>query len=391
MPHIPALLAFSGPVGMHCLFWFLFSVIILLNVISNLFLFRKPKAPIVPNNLLPFISVLVPARNEEQVIERCVESLLDQNYPAFEVVVLDDNSEDGTYDLLCKIRDRDHRLRLLVGAQLPPGWSGKTHACWQLANASIGDYLLFTDADCLFLPDALLFAVGGAAETKSDVVSMMPDYLSLSFWERLVIPLLVTIPISFLPFFLVRGSRSRVFAAANGAFLFLSKSDYFEIDGHRAVKNELAEDIKFSQLVKQCGKTLSYMDGKNVYRVRMYENLAGIWMGFTRNLFPAFDNIWLCLLAMFIVLNLYILPLPLAITGYLLAAPWAAIAAATYLLMVASRCLIALSLDRDRLVFAALNPFSWSVAFAIAVGSIIRNRKTGAEWKGRVYRNLRGK
>jgi chlorobactene glucosyltransferase len=386
MPDTSAFSWLLTPIGLHSLFWFGVSIVLLLNAVANLWIFKKPQASIIPNDQLPFISVLVPARNEEENVEACIRSLLNQNYPRFEVIALDDNSEDSTYDILCKLRDQDYRLRVLVGSLLPEGWCGKPHACWQMANAATGEYLLFTDADCIFAPDALLFAVGGLASSNSDVVSFMPDYLAASFWEKLVIPLLVYIPIAFLPMGFVRGTRWPVFAGANGAFIFLSHDTYFDLGGHRAIRAELTEDVKFSQLVKHQGRTISYLDGKNVYKVRMYTSLSGIWNGFTRNLMPAFSNIWTCLLAMFIVLNTFILPPILAVIGYCLQKSWAILFAMTYLTTVALRLLIAIVLDRDSIVYAFLNPLSWIVAFGIACGSIWRNYKGTAEWKGRLYK-----
>ena len=151
------------------------------------------------------------------------------------------------------------------------------------------------------------------------------------FGEKLVIPLLVVIPFAFLPMAFVRGSRDPKFAAANGEIIYLSKETYFAVYGHRAVRTELAEDIKFSQLVKKRGFTLTYGDGKNVYKVRMYDGLPAIWRGFTRNLFPAFgNNGWLCGLAMLIVLNLFILPPFLASAGFFTGAAWTWLAGATY-------------------------------------------------------------
>ena len=370
----------------HVWFWFGLSVLILLNCFINLFFFRKPRVSIVPNDELPFISVLVPARNEEKVIEACVRSLLQQNYPNFEVIVLDDNSEDLTYDILCRLRDQDYRLRVLVGAQLPEGWYGKPHACWQMAKAATGEYLLFTDADCFFSPDALLFAVGGMAGSNSDVVSLMPDYVAETIWEKLTIPLLVVIPLAFLPFALVRGTSSPTFAAANGAFIFLSKQHYFEVDGHRAVKQELTEDIKFSQLVKRLGLSLSYMDGKNVYKVRIYTSINELWVGFTRILMPAFDSLGYCILGIFLTINLFILPPALAAYGYLTGQAWAPISAAAYLCAVATRLIIATAFDRDNPLMAPLNPVNWLIAFVVACGSIHRNLSGNAEWKGRRYK-----
>ena len=362
------------------------TLALVINGVIGLFVFKSPRALVTSDTLLPSISVLVPARDEERVIERCVRSLLAQNYPDFEVVVLDDNSSDATYDILCKLRDQDHRLRVLAGASLPGGWCGKPFACWQLANAARNECLLLTDADCEFAPDALLLAVGAHAEHKADVISLSPDYVAVTFWEQLLIPLLVVIPIAFLPIYMVRGSRLPVFAAANGAFIFLSRRTYFDVDGHRAVRGQLAEDVKFAQHVKRMGKTLWYGDGRRVYRVRMYESLQDIWRGFTRNLFPAFSGKLGILAATLAYLTVvFILPPVLALAGYALGAPWTLLALAPYILIVALRLGIALALRRDTLLSAVLNPLAWSITLAIAVASVVKNRKTGAEWKGRVY------
>ncbi len=364
----------------------MFTAILCINGIVNLLVFQKPKAVIASDDDLPFISVLVPARNEEQVIEACVRSLLSQNYPNFEVVVLDDNSSDATYDILCHLRDQDYRLRTLVGAALPEGWCGKPFACWQLAQAAKGEYILMTDADCEFAQDALLFAIGGLRGLRADVVSLAPDYVALTFWERLIIPILVLIPMTFLPLFLVRGSRFPVFAAANGAFLFMRRETYFEIDGHRAVKSQLAEDVKFGQLVKRCGKTIWYGDGNRVYKVRMYENLSEIWQGFTRNLFPAFSSkLQILVPTLIMLLCVFVLPPFLGIAGWMTGAPWALLAAMPYLMFVALRISIALTLERDDILYALLNPLAWSVAIVVAIGSVVKTRKSGASWKGRVY------
>ena len=163
--------------------------LMLLNALVNFVVFRKPRALVGhADQALPMVSVVVPARNEEANIEACVESLLRLNYPNFEVLVLDDNSEDTTYTRLCRLRDRDHRLRVLVGSELPTGWCGKPHACWQLAQAANGEYLLMTDADCILAPDAILMALGGLAEHRADAISLYPDVRCETFWEKLILP-----------------------------------------------------------------------------------------------------------------------------------------------------------------------------------------------------------
>lgn len=352
----------------------------------NLIAFRRPRAPVIWDEELPFVSILVPARNEEANIGACVQTLLAQNYPHFEVVVLDDQSEDETYHILTRIRDRDERLRILVGAELPEGWCGKPHACWQLAHAARGSRILFIDADCRLAPDALLMAVGAAAEHDADLVSLMPEYVNVTFWERLIVPLLIAIPFLFLPIPLVRASRHPLMAAGNGSFLFMARETYLAIGGHKSVRAELAEDVKFVQMVKRAGRTEWYGDGRLAYRVRMYHSMPQIWQGFTRNLFPAFSSKgWLMLLVIAGVMTLLVLPLPLAVVGSLTGAKWAVYAWTSYGLMAALRIGIWIRLRQDGPFYALMNPLSWAMALAIAIGSMSKVRDRRVEWKGRRY------
>ncbi|HEX5323497.1 MAG TPA: glycosyltransferase family 2 protein, partial [Capsulimonadaceae bacterium] len=333
-----------------------FAALLSANTLLNvLFFFRRPRAAMLPDHELPTISVLVPARNEERHIEACVRSLLASNYPRFEIVVLDDNSEDSTYEILCRLRDQDHRLRVLIGAELPEGWCGKPFACWQLAQAAQGDYLLFTDADCRFSPDALMLAIGAQVEHNADVVSLMPNYERMTFWEKLLLPLLAYIPLAFLPMGFVRGAKHPWFSGANGAFLFMTREVYFDLDGHRAVRTQLAEDIKFSQHVKRQGRTMWYGDGHRAYSVRMYEGLPEIWRGFTRNLYPAFShNLGLLLVVLVMVAVVFVLPIAWTGVGLALHEGWAWIVGLTYLLTVAMRLAIAVRLEWDDLFYSWL-------------------------------------
>ncbi|MDQ2686878.1 MAG: glycosyltransferase [Armatimonadota bacterium] len=359
------------------------------TALVNFIWFRKPRAIVATGGDadLPLISILVPARNEEDNIEACVRSLLRLNYPNFEVVVLDDRSTDDTYAVLCRLRDQDYRLRVLVGAEPPGGWCGKPHACWQMAQAARGEFLLLTDADCEFSPDALLLALGARAESKADVVSLVPDLKAEGFWERLIIPLQYFIIFAFLPTLLIRGSRHPWFAAANGAFLFLSRETYFAVDGHRAVRGQIAEDVKFAQHVKRQGRTLWYGDGSRTYSVRMYHGLAEIWAGFSKNLFGAFGNNLALLLGVVAqIVCVFVLPLFFALWGALHGRAWAWLPLGAFLAMALVRLGLTLRFERDSPFYALLNPLAWSVVAAIALNSAFQTVfGRGLEWKGRVY------
>jgi len=360
------------------------------TALLNFRFFRKPRALVSVSGdaELPFISILVPARDEEANIEACVRSLLSLNYPHFEVLVLDDRSADDTYAILCRLRDQDGRLRVLIGAELPDGWYGKPFACWQMAQAAQGQFLLLTDADCNFAPDALLLALGAAREYQADLVSLVPDLRAEGFWERLIIPLQYFIIFSFLPTFLIRKTAHPWFAAANGAFLFLSRETYFAVDGHRAVRQQLAEDIKFAQHVKRQGKSLWYGDGSRTYGVRMYQGLPEIWAGFSKNLFPAFSkNLLLLVGVMLLLLNVFVLPPLWAVWGWINGATWAWQPVAAFLLMAGVRLGLTARFGRDSGEYALLNPLAWGMVIGIAAHSAFQSLSgRGNIWKGRIYR-----
>ncbi len=359
------------------------------TALLNFWCFRKPRAlfPKDGDADLPLISILVPARDEEANIEACVRSLLALNYPRFEVLVLDDHSSDDTYAILCRLRDQDFRLRVLIGASLPDGWYGKPFACWQMAQAAKGEYLLLTDADCVFAPDALLLALGARREHRADVVSLVPDLRCEGFWERLLIPLQYFVIFAFLPAFLIRKTTHPWIAAANGAFLFLTRDIYFAVDGHRAVRNQLAEDVKFAQHVKRQGKLLWYGDGSRTYSVRMYHGLPELWAGFSKNLFPAFSkNLPLLLGVIFLLLNVFVLPPLWIIWGWAAHAAWVWLPLATYLAMAGVRLGLTARFRRDAPEYALLNPLAWACVIGIAAHSAYRAlSRHGNEWKGRVY------
>ncbi len=378
---------------------FLYQIAVILTAFGlmgtallNFWLFRKPRAfaAELSQNALPRISVLVPARDEAENIEACVRSLLALNYPNFEVIVLDDHSGDDTYAILCRLRDQDHRLRVLIGADLPADWYGKPFACWQLAHAASGELLLMTDADCVFAPDALLLALGARQEHQADVVSLVPDLRCEGFWERLLIPIQYFVIFAFLPTPLIRTTPYPWFAAANGAFLFLSRETYFAVDGHRAVRQQLAEDVKFAQHVKREGKSLWYGDGSRTYFVRMYHGLDELWAGFAKNLFPAFShNLPLLLWIVFVLINVFVLPPLWALWGWVGGAAWTLLPLAAYLGLAAVRLGLTLRFGRDSGGYALLNPLAWSVVVGIALSSAYRSVSgRGNAWKGRVYRQL---
>jgi len=220
----------------------IFLSVLLLIALSNLLVLRRLHRYGRPAQF-PRLSVLVPARNEEANIGPCVRSLLAQDYPDFELLVLDDESGDQTAQVLASLATSDNRLRVLSGQPLPAGWLGKQWACHQLAQAASGELLLFTDADTRYHPQALSNAVAALLAERTDMLSAVLREEVVSWGERLVVPILVWSIFSFLPLGLAYRLRLPAFTAANGQFLLFRRRAYEQIGGHAAVRQHTTEDL----------------------------------------------------------------------------------------------------------------------------------------------------
>jgi chlorobactene glucosyltransferase len=238
-----------------------------------------------PDPSLPTLSAIVPARNEEDRIERCVRSLLAANYPEFEVVVVDDCSEDATRSVLDGIAARHPRLRVIAGDPLPPGWAGKPWALAQGARHARGDWLLFTDADTAHETLGASSAMRYALENDRDVVSLLTDQETVTPAERTLLPtILFTILLGIGPLDDINDPRKREIAIFNGQYVLASRRAYEAIGGHEAVRAEIAEDLELGRLFKRDGRFRIALVGANgLVRTRMYRSFGEIWRGFVKN------------------------------------------------------------------------------------------------------------
>jgi chlorobactene glucosyltransferase len=228
--------------------------------------------------------VLIPARNEERNIRRCVEAVLAQDYPNFEVLVLDDRSTDSTPGILAELSKDEPRLVILFGAELPAGWAGKPHALYQAANSATGEWLCCLDADTFLAPNALSATLAAAERTGADMYTIMTTQVMGTFWEKAVLPLVMTaLSVGFSPR-KVNDPR-KPDAIANGQFILIKRRVYDAIGGHAAIKNQIVEDKAISERVKWNGYRLVMADGSAMAQTRMYTSLAGLWEGWTKNIY----------------------------------------------------------------------------------------------------------
>lgn len=244
-----------------------------------------------PPENAPRVSVLVAARDEEDHIETCVTTLLDQDYPNFELIVIDDRSRDRTPLILsCLQRQFGDRLRVVTVRECLDGWFGKNHAMHVGVAESHGEWLLFTDADCRQTSrHTLSIAMQEANTHGTDFLSIIPMLETRTAWERILQPACsLVLIIRFLPE-RVNDPKKRT-AYANGAFMLMTRRCYDAIGGHERIRARLNEDIELARLAKQCGLRLRVVENEGLYQTRMYPTLPAAWRGWSRIFAGAFAS-----------------------------------------------------------------------------------------------------
>jgi chlorobactene glucosyltransferase len=344
----------------------------------------------------PLVSVIVPARNEEKNIRHCVESLLAQDYPHLQSLVLDDRSTDSTPEILADLSKRDPRLIILHGSELPAGWAGKPHALYQAAKSAAGEWLLFVDADTFLDPNAVSACLDSARRTGADLYTVMTEQITGSFWEKVVMPLVMTaLSVGFSPRKV--NDPSKRDAIANGQFIFIKRSVYDAIGGHEKLRNQIVEDKAISEQVKWSGYRLVVADGRGIAKTRMYTSLAGMWEGWTKNIYLGLkDHPALLLLGAFgafllLVAALFMPVWPLlGLLWYLHSGGWMALAVIAKALIVwvallYARMQVNAAMGISRW-YAFTTPLGAGLFAAMMITSAFKVLSgQGVTWKGRKY------
>lgn len=283
-----------------------FQAILLLIALSNAWTLRRTGRRSAPPGF-PKTSILVPARNEQANIERCVRSLLSQDYADFELLVLDDQSTDQTRAILESLAASDVRLRVLDGRPLEEGWLGKNWACAQLAAQAAGDLLLFTDADTAHRPEALRAVVGALEAEHADLVSAFPRQELRTWGEKLIVPFFSWVMYCFMPLRVAYRTRLPPLSCAVGQVLLFRRTAYQAIGGHGAVHSAIAEDLALARRIQALGYRFRMMEAGALVSCRMYRTGREAYDGLSKNLFAAFGFrlvpylfAWLWLAVMFL-------------------------------------------------------------------------------------------
>jgi len=257
-------------------------IVFALNLALNLRVLKKPEDDVTMPEPAPFVSVLIPARDEEANIESCVRSLQRQDYHNFEILVLDDNSSDDTANIVKRLMVADNRTCLIPGEPLCEGWAGKPFACYQLAKKAKGDWLLFVDADTIHAPHMLRSVMSLAIKSGCSLLSGFPRQLTSSLSEKVSIPLMYFIILSWLPLWWLQRSRKPKPSLAVGQFLLFPSEEYWRIGGHEAVKSRILEDVWLGVEVNRHGGRHMAINLSLVVSCHMYQSAKSLWEGFVK-------------------------------------------------------------------------------------------------------------
>jgi glycosyltransferase involved in cell wall biosynthesis len=374
---------------MHNLWIALLAILAFLWIIAAVRIFagiskmpRLANAIPLPDADCPSVSILISARDEAEGLPQCLTALLAQNYPRFEIIVVNDRSRDATAQILDQFARENKNLKVIHIAELPKGWLGKSYAMVAAHKHATGDWLVFTDADVRFAPDLLRRALGLVKSKQWDHLGVLFFIDLIGFWEKTAVGWWFLSHISWLEPWRVSDPKSRRYFGS-GAFQLLRRTAYEEIGTHQKLAMEVVEDIKLGKLVKQSGfKSGVAFSGDDV-RVRWYRGLDAIINGLTKNAFPACDyNLGILALNLSLLFTFHLLPylalvfargLPQALAG------------------VSALVILILRFYTDRYfrispLYAFTNPLGAALFFYILLRSaFLIYRRGGVVWRDTFY------
>ncbi len=301
------------------------TVLCILSILDAIYLPRvSPKDASHLPERPPMVSVIVPARNEEKNIRSCLRSLVDQDYPDYEIIVVDDRSTDNTAAIVLQMAAEEPRIRLVKGKRPTGTWLGKSHALHQGVLVAQGSWFLFVDADTWHHPHSISSCMHHCLTHKVDMLSLYPHFVCESFWEKVVQPAVGRIILFAAPLWLVNSTAKiwRIFYMAIGQFILIRKDTYEAVGGHAAIRSLVTEDVELAKRVKKAGYRLHFLYGIDLLHTRMYTRFSEMWRGWSRSFYPGMGNsVPIALIDTSLLFIFGTLPyLSLPITGLLLVA-----------------------------------------------------------------------
>jgi len=332
------------------------------------------------------LSVLIPARNEENNIEKCLRSLIADDNPNFEFLVLDDNSKDQTSKIVENLSKIDPRITLLKGSKLPNDWSGKNWACYQLSSKAKGDLILFIDADTWVSNQTINKAISYMEETKCALLTVIPKRNPNCLIEKLMFPFIDWITTSFIPIKIAGSLKTPYISAAFGQFMMFQKDKYFQTGGHNLLQGNVLDDLELGRAIKSKGLIWKLLDGNKSVETDMYHTNLETIKGLSRSIFPTFEYRISTFILAATILFLITLGPYISIYFWLIGSYQnellAIISFSTLIIILSSWIIICSYFDHNKIT-TIIYPLIISVIFLIALHSFFSYALGLSKWKGR--------
>lgn len=340
---------------------------------------------------IPRVSIILPARNEEGFIAKCLDSLISQDYPNYEIITIDDSSEDSTGEIISKYAEKNSKVIHVTADPKPEGWMGKNWACMDGYKRATGELLLFTDADTEFEKNVISLAVSHLESLGLDALTVIPKMVCLDVWTKITLPVIST-------FLHTRFSAIRVNDPTKktgyffGSFFIIRKTTYDSVGTHEGVKHEIIEDGALGKKVKEGGFRMKMVRGDHLIEAVWARDWSTLWNALKRLMIPLFlQNGRIAVGIFFAVLFLLFMPyvfllysIPFAASSASFSAVFVSSVVSSALLF--SACVIDARALQIKMKYAICAPLgSLVVVGGFLVGLIQAKSSSAVSWRGRTY------
>ena len=347
------------------------------------------------NRNFPKVSIILPARNEENYIAKCLDSLINQDYPNFEIIAVNDSSTDRTEVIMQQYAARDPRILIIHLLSKPKGWVGKNWACFQGYLRSTGDVLLFTDADTVHLPSTMSLSIKHLIFENLDALTAIPELLSKDAWTKITLPMLSIFLHSRFSAIRVNDRKTKI-GYFFGSFFIMTRSTYEKVGTHKAVRHELVEDGALGRKVKEEKFMMKMVRGENYIKAIWARDLNTLWHALRRLMIPLYNQnekkASLMAIAIFFLLFEPFLLLPYSLLFINTVREDALSLALIVSNALTSAIIISSSVIQLKLgfyqnpLYALASPLGGAIISISFIVAIIDARKQGAvSWRGRKY------
>lgn len=339
----------------------------------------------------PKVSVILPARNEEEFIGKCLDSLIEQDYTNYEIIVVDDSSDDATAKIISEYAKKNSKI-IPVSAQIKPdGWMGKNWACMEGYKKATGELLLFTDADTKHSQNVISLAVSHLLSFNLDALSAIPKMRTMDFWTRITLPMIST-------FLHTRFSAVRVNDPSKktayffGSFFIIKQKTYKEVGMHEGVKHEIIEDGALGKKVKELGHKMKMTRGDHLIEAVWARDKSTLWNALKRLMIPLYlQNGKIAIGVFFAVLFLLFMPFPILAYSTL-----GVLKTTSFLILFASSVVASImiyigavievkKLLQLRLIDALFAPLGSLIVVLGFLSGLLQAKNSTVSWRGRKY------